>query len=167
MNRKTNIHFRAFTMIELLIVVAILGITASVVFTNSSGSRTTQYLDNAGREVEAVIHQAQNAALTGVQLTSGDRPCGYRVTWAAGSAYSVMYRYKNGSGVCNQSSTLSTHTLQNGVVFDNDGTVEFTLPHGTVAAPATIRLARQGVFQMVCVSAAGRIVTVSGSVCPP
>ncbi len=166
MYHKTKTQYRAFTLIEVLIVVAILGITASVVFTNSSGSRTTQYLDNAGREVEAVVRRAQNAALTGVQVTASDKPCGYRVNWAAGSAYSITYRYKNGSGVCNQSSTLSAHALLNGVVFDNSGTVEFTLPHGTVAAPATIRLARQGVFQMVCVSATGRIVTVSGSVCP-
>lgn len=156
---------RAFTLLELLIVVAILGIISSILLVDSSGYRTTQHLDSAGREVEAVIRGAQNAALAGVQVAAADKPCGFRVTWG-GSAYSVTYRYKDGAGACNQSSVFSTHALANGVSFSNAGNFEFVLPYGAVTANQTILLSKLAVFQAVCTYMDGRIITRSGNTCP-
>lgn len=162
---KKNKVVRAFTLAELLIVLAIIGITTTVLLTDWSGNRTIQYLDNGAREVEAVIRGAQNAALSGVQVSATDRPCGYQITWA-GSSYTVTYRYKDGAGVCNQSSQLSSHGLTNGVAFDSGSNFEFTLPYGTVAADQTILLIKQGVYHAVCVYTSGRIITTPGSTCP-
>jgi prepilin-type N-terminal cleavage/methylation domain-containing protein len=165
MQTQTNNQYRAFTMIELLVVVAIFGITASVLLVDASGSRNRQYLDAAGREVEAVIRGAQNAALAGVQVASADRPCGFRVDWG-GSDYTVTYRYKDGSGSCTQSSLFSSHALSNGVVFNNAGTFVYTLPYAAIAAAQSIYLSRQSSFQAVCVYRDGRITTLAGNACP-
>ncbi len=156
---------RAFTLIEILIVTAIIGITASVFLFDWSGNRTMQYLDNGAQGVEAVVREAQNAALSGVQVSATDRPCGYRVAWA-GSNYTVTYRYKDAGGGCNQSSQLSTHSLSNGVVFSGSGNFDFSLPYGTVSANQTIVLTKQSVSHVVCVYTSGKVATVSGSTCP-
>lgn len=163
---KIHYQSRAFTVIELLITVAVIGIIVSVLLSDSSNARTRRFLDSSAREVATVVQGAQNFSLTGVQVATTDRPCGYRVDWVAGSDYSVTYRYKDASDACNQSLTLSSHSLKNGVVFDGAGTVEFAPPHGAVSAVATIPLSKQGQSYRVCVSAVGRIVTVAGTACP-
>lgn len=154
-----------FTLTELLVVIAIIGITTTVVLSDWSGVRMSQSLDNSAREVEAVVREAQNAALTGVQVSATDRPCGFRVTWG-GSDYSITYRYKDAGGTCNQSSLIATHALANGVVFENANNFEFTLPYGTVSANQTIVVTKLGNSRAVCVYTSGRILNVTGSVCP-
>jgi prepilin-type N-terminal cleavage/methylation domain-containing protein len=162
---KKNKSRSAFTLIELLVVVSVIGITTTIVLSNWSGNRVAQNLDNSAREVEAVIRETQNAALTGVQVSVGDRPCGFRVAWT-GSTYTVTYRYKDAGGTCNQSSQLNSRTLANGVVFNNVSNFEFTLPYGMVSANQTIVLTRQSSYRAICVYTSGRILNVSGSVCP-
>lgn len=162
---KQNKIVAGFTLTELLIVIAIIGITTTVILSDWSGNRTAQFLDNSAREVEAVVREAQNAALTGVQMSATDRPCGFRVTWG-GSDYDITYRYKDAGGTCNQSSVLATHTLANGVVFDSASNFEFTLPYGMASANQSIVLTKLASFRSICVYTSGRILNVTGSTCP-
>lgn len=162
---QKNKMVAGFTLAELLIVIAIIGITTTVVLSDWSSTRTVQFLDNSAREVEAVVREAQNAALTGMQMSATDRPCGFRVTWG-GSDYTITYRYKDAGGTCNQSSILTTHTLTNGVVFNSGSNFEFTLPYGMVSANQTIVLTKLNSYRAVCVYTSGRILNVVGSTCP-
>lgn len=165
MKRTMKKNLVALTLIEMLVVVAIIGITSSIVLVDWSGNRTVRYLDNAAQEVEGVVRSAQNSALTGAQGVVGTQPCRFRVSWG-GSTYSILYYYKDGSGMCNQTSPLGSYTLTSGVTFSSVGNFEFTVPHATVSANQTILLTKLGVRHVVCVYTSGRVDHVAGATCP-
>jgi len=154
----------AYTLIEMLVVLAIIGITSTILLVDWSGNRTIQYLDSSGGEVQAIVRSAQNYALTGVQGVAATQPCSFRIQWS-GSSYQIMYYYKNG-GACGQLSTLSSYTLANGVTFDSAGSFDFTVPYATVSGSQTIPLVKLGVNHVVCVYTSGRINHVTGPTCP-
>lgn len=164
MNLFFRSHLRAYSLIELLVVVAIIGIATTIMMVDWSGSRTTRSLENAGKEVEAVVRGAQNFALTGVQSLPNTRPCGFRVEWGA-STYDVLYRYRNGDD-CTESSPVGSYTLSGGVVFSGSGSFDFGLPHATLGADQHMILVKNGQSQSVCVYTNGRILSVAGSTCP-
>lgn len=158
-------HLRAYSLIELLVVVAIIGSASTIMLVDWSGSRTTRSLENAGKEVEAVVRGAQNFALTGVQSLPNTRPCGFRVDWG-GSAYSVTYLASAGGRCDPQSPTVGSYTLSSGVVFSGSGSFDFGLPHATLGADQHMIFVKNGQSQSVCVYTNGRILSVAGSTCP-
>ncbi len=162
---KTKTNLFAFTLIELLVVVAIMGIAATIILVDWSGARTKQQLDTSAREVEALIREGQNYALTGFQRVAGSEPCAFRVTWG-GSDYSLTYRYKS-AGACTQSLVLQSYTLANGITFSAASSVDFTLPHGDFSgATRTIVLSKLSTFHTVCVYTNGLINNIPGAACP-
>ncbi len=160
----------AYTLIEVMIVLTLIGISSAIVFTGWSNGRVEQQLDSAGREVEAAIREAQNYALTGLQGVAGTEPCQFLVDWTgAASTYRITYRSKNAGGVCDAATdtVIRPYVLKNGVTFSAGGNFSFSLPHAIVGGgPQSIVLTKAGSNQVVCVKVNGLIQTNAGAMCP-
>ncbi len=171
--QKTFVQ-KAFTLVEVLVAIAILGILSTIILVNASGSRVTQDLEAGTRETVSFFRGVQNRALTGEQVGVGTIPCRFGVAWS-GSAYSVVYYSKNGAGVCGSPVTIQSYTLRNGVVFASPGDIYFTLPHAEVfetasgspiGASKTVTLSKGGASYSICIYKEGLINQVVGSTCP-
>lgn len=174
---------KAFTLIEILIVIAIVTLFATVILIDSNQGRVRRETENAGREMEGAMRVAQNYALTGRKVIDATipttaLPCYFMVRWDGGlSSYGITYIYKNtSSDVCSPSGpsfVLATYALKNGVVFNATGSFYFSLPHanifdgsGPIATSKGVVMEKVGVRQIACIYAGGRIERVSGSTCP-
>lgn len=165
---KNTTAVPAFTLIEVLITVTLLGILSTVMLVSFGSGRINQELEGAAREVAGAFREAQNYALTGHQGVSGTDPCRFTVSWG-GTSYSTTYFYKDGSGNCTQFSVIRSYVLRNGVVFGSSGSYYFTLPHATVSfvgANLPVSVTKAGVSYVVCSYASGLINHYTGSSCP-
>ncbi len=163
-----NTTKKAFTLIELLIVIAILSTLSTIMLVDFGGSRTNQELDEAAREVASAFREAQNYALTGYQGVSNTIPCRYDVSWA-NTAYLLTYFYKNGAGVCNQSAVVRTYTLRKGIAFTGAGNFSFSPPHAVVSFAAVsvpVTVSKAGISYTVCTYNSGLINHTAGNACP-
>jgi len=171
MKQKYHLSFnspKGFTLIELLLVITIIGIMASFFLVDWTSGRVLEQLSAEAREIEAVLRQGQNYALTGSQGVSGTDPCRYQFSWS-GTTYTLTYWYKNAMGNCAQSTVLSSYTLSDGVAFANSNNFYFTLPHGALSfggASQAIVLSKISSTHTACVYASGLIATYPGSTCP-
>ena len=161
---------RAFTLIEVMVVLAIIGIMTVLVVTSLGNGRVQRELETNAREFAAVVREAQNYALTGKQFVAGTTPCFFSVS-GGGAGYTLTYGYKNvGTGACSETSPVN-YALKNGVTFSGAvDTVPFTLPHATldiVAGSKSATFIKSSTYHKVCVYADGRITDYAGNaVCP-
>lgn len=162
-----NKHFLGgYTLIEMMVVIALISIFSAIVLVNSGNARVTQDLSNTGYELVSVLREAQNNALTGLQGVAGTKPCGFKFWWDNSRSYKVIYQYKNGEN-CTGTFDLRSYTLSNGVGFSGTaGEFTFTLPHGIIASNQAVVLSKADVNQVVCVYTGGHIITYAGSSCP-
>lgn len=163
---------RAFTLIEVLVAISILGILSTIILVNASGTRVTQDLEAGTREMVSFFRGVQNRALTGEQVGANTIPCRFEVTWD-GASYSVIYHSKDNNGACVNTATIQSYTLRNGVVFSSPGNVRFTLPHadvfdtaGPVAVSKAVTLSKAGATYSVCIYKEGLINQIIGNTCP-
>jgi prepilin-type N-terminal cleavage/methylation domain-containing protein len=167
---KTKITFKGFTLIEALIVVAIIGILSALTIVNIANSQITQKLESAAREVEAAVREAQGYALTGYQDVSNTDPCGFEISWTASSpTYNLKYYYKDSSDRCNQNSPIATYSLRNGITFSTTGSFSFAPPWAAPSFSQTsqvIPLTLSGASHSVCVYQSGLINNRIGTSCP-
>lgn len=154
-----------FTLIEVVIVVAIIGITSTVVFVSISASRATRGLDRGSREVMAALREAQNYALSGRSATISENNTFFGLQISSATDYNVV----------SSSGTISTYTLKDGVTFTSGNTtIEFALPRGDVRQGGTplvgsyrISVTKGGSSRYACVYSTGRIVDNGlNSTCP-
>jgi len=151
----STVNRKGFSLMELLIVIAIIGIMTAVLLVNLSGSRSQKQVEAAAREVAAAIREAQNNALTGKNVTTG---CSYIFTYNSGSS---SYGISSCSNI--------NYTLSNGVIFNNGNNFTFSVPFGTVSGGyATPIVIRKGTSQYtICVNSAGNVTEKSGNtLCP-
>jgi len=139
---------KAFTLIELMIVVAIIGIMSSVVIISMQNGKIEKELETAAREVAATIREAQNNALTGKNASSTNPICSqYNFAYTNGSSnYSV-----NCSG-----NYSNNYTLKNGVTFASGGNFNFSIPFGGVAANG-IKITKNSICYCVAVNSSGSV----------
>lgn len=172
---------RAFSLVEVVIVMAFVGIMAAVTFVSFSGKRDEEALQVSAREVAATVRMAQSNALSGVRQNGNDNElCSNRVEGKSDTTYDLSaVHLKNGNGhVCGNSSgenvfSLGTYTLSSGVTFGSPNwKVSFSVPQGGLieTADQKIVLQKNGKYSAVCVRTSGSITEkdVSSSVpsCP-
>lgn len=163
---------RGFSLVEVLLVIAFIGIMTAVTFVSLSGKRTDEALKGAAREVAAAVRVAQNNALSGVKESGNDNGlCRHLLKWTNGNAtstLSVIHLKNNGTNCSSSSDTqefsLGDRALENGVVFVGTGAVGFSVPQGNLYSesgpPATqsIVFTKAGRFAAVCVLPSGIVV---------
>lgn len=152
-----------FTLIEVMIVVAIIGILSALTLGSLAAGRTARDLSRSSREVAAALREAQNYALSGRTANIGENNCAYSVQ-GSGSTFTLSHTY----GSSCTSGVLATYSLSRGVVFGSNLTASFSVPRGELmpGASANIALTKGGSTVYVCLSAAGRVLENGSSICP-
>lgn len=163
--RKNN--FRAFTLIEMLVVMAIVGIMTAVVVVSFGSGRTEKELETNAREFASAVREAQNYALTGKQAVEGGSACAFSVTWTDSSTYKLG---STPSGSCEATPTsLVNYSLKNGVTMNNFGTISFKLPWAAVVSGggSQVIFSKSSGTYSVCINTEGKITDqVGSSSCP-
>jgi prepilin-type N-terminal cleavage/methylation domain-containing protein len=128
--RKQSIHRRrssGFTLVEVIITTAIIGILSSVTIGSMSEVRVRRDLEGNARVIAAALREAQNDAITGKNIRgntcSGSAcvPCGFRFS-ASGNSFTLSQ--SNASmdgtgGACSSFAGGISVPLSNGVTVSN------------------------------------------------
>lgn len=167
---KINRHYttgRGYTLIEIMIVIAIIGIVSGILFFSLSTEKPTREVEASTREFIGIVREAQNNALSGKQLIAGTDPCYYEVNWS-GSSYTLRYQYKDAAGNCTQHSDAA-YTLKGGVAFSSAASLQFKVPHAQLdfaSGSRAVVLTKSSATRVACVYFNGRIIDEAGSTCP-
>lgn len=154
---------QGFTLIEVVIVIAIIGIMTAFMVVSLSNQRRIRNLDLASQEIAAALRTAQNYALTGRSINAAENNCSFGVQMVAGATYTLVHSV--GAG-CATSAIGGDYSLRGGVSFAAAQTVNFLLPRGEVGAKSTIRLTNGALSRYVCVNTNGRIFENGTNTCP-
>lgn len=160
-------NLRGFTLIEVMIVIAIIGITSALVFVSLSTGKTGRLLERSSREVMAALREAQNYAVSGRSTAINENNTSFGMQIVSATAYNVI----------SSSGTVSSYSLKEGVTFTSGATtLGFLVPRGEVtvagvalAAGASYRisLSKSGSMMYICLYQSGRIVENGGNAtCP-
>lgn len=152
-------RYSGFSLGELMIAVAIIGIMSVVSFSALMSNKTGSRLGAAQREVAATIKQAQSYALQGKTLPDGTAtPVIYGVHFIDDRTYEIYYCKESD---CSDSTRLQSYSLKEGVTATPvSADARFTLPFGTVTlseTPLTITLSFFGDAKTVIVTSGGAI----------
>ena len=163
---------RGFTLVELMVVMAMTAIMISVTLVSLGDARDQKVVEGEARKFAATIREAQNYALTGKQFVSG------RVTCSVGidsidegdEDYRVRYSYRNGidcsSGALGDQ--FIANTLANSVTFSSTtNAFSFSVPRGETGLASTlqVQLNKGSATYSVCVYPTGRVEDKSGTSC--
>lgn len=166
MNEIAKKNRKAFTLIELVIVMAIISILAAVVTVSLGTQNTKKELETNAREFASVLREAQNYALTGKQPDPPHITCQFSVSWdnTPTSTYRLWSMSRN-NGACNIPVDFATYSLKRGVQFSSPttGTVSFSLPWATTGS-SKIVFAKGGFSHTVCLSTSGKITDQAGNI---
>jgi prepilin-type N-terminal cleavage/methylation domain-containing protein len=178
--KKKNIFCarRGMTLIEMIVVVALVGIMSSVTVVLMAGSRTDRALDAAAREVAALVREVQNYALTGRQVSDVNVACLYGMKAVNATQYQVFYQYREADKTCTDALSDDTEyfsrVLPHGVEFSDPAfSVQYALPHAALGGTPKITLSKAGSSgdrrAAVCLYGNGDVIVVPPSdnpVCP-
>ena len=112
----------AFSFIEVILVVAIIGIMTSIVFTSINQSKHRTELETAANEVVASIRKIQNYSLSGKDISSTCSEYRFIAT-----INSNTFTIDNGGSTCPFS---ENYQLKSGVVFGSNIALGFNAPFG-------------------------------------
>lgn len=162
---KSRKDLSGYTLIEIMVVIAIIGFVSSLVLTGLNNQRAQKQTESSAREVEGLIREVQGYALTGKQIVPNSEPCSYQVSWS-GVTYNFTYNYKSGGSCASPSTQAASYTLKDGVTFTGSGSFYFTPPHATPSFTGTrgITLGKAGVTKIVCTFSDGLVK--EGATCP-
>lgn len=110
------------TLVELIMVIAIIGILAAVSWESLGGAKQTSHYDNACQITAAMINKTRNYALTG-KMVGSNVPGQFRIN-LSGTNINI---YGDGS-------LIETVALSNGASFSGSYSVIFNVPNGDLAS---------------------------------
>ena len=148
---------KGVTLIEIMMVVAIIGIMSSLVFVNIK--RDGSIVQSAGRELATDLRALKRTALNG-KLPAGvtGYACSFRFNPSENS-YSFSGTSKaSPTGGCALFSSYFTKSFSNGVTLSPVTIVDFSVPHGKPNTGVTYTLRKGSCSMTVIVSADGDIV---------
>ncbi|MFA6383111.1 MAG: type II secretion system protein [Parcubacteria group bacterium] len=138
---------KAFTFIELLIVVALIGIVSAMVLSSYRISRAQKEVEVAARGLAAVIREAQNSSLTGKRLTcagSSVMPNSYKIRIYNETPMKISSFFASSDSACtNHDDNEYSVTKFKNVINNKDGlgcdvttdcVVTFSVPFGNRGA---------------------------------
>ena len=159
----------AFTLIELLIVIAIVGILAAASIPVFSSFTNSQRLSQAAKQVKQDLRSVQNRAINGVEgkawgieFVVGGSPASY-------TPFKCALNIDSGTGTCSCATgtrvNLPSKSLTSGTTFTAAETTVFDEVNGDVCASwsllssgsSTITLTLDGTPRAITVSAGGQI----------
>ncbi|HBO17220.1 MAG: hypothetical protein UR69_C0002G0124 [Candidatus Moranbacteria bacterium GW2011_GWE2_35_2-] len=82
-----------FTLLEVLVTVAIIGIMATVALVSTQRGKIDKEVSVAAEQVASSIREAQNYALSGKQPDATNTACGFGFRRSSANAYSVFYNH--------------------------------------------------------------------------
>jgi prepilin-type N-terminal cleavage/methylation domain-containing protein len=141
------------TLIELVMVIAIIGILSAASIVSFVNYRRQSALESASLEMVAVLREAQNYALSGKDINATN--CvSYTVT-AFNALPSTDYILRNPAGC----GLLYSYSLKNGTTFSVGGSIVFNIPHGRLnTATNSFRITNGTTnYYNICVNGAGLI----------
>ncbi|MFA6974148.1 MAG: type II secretion system protein [Parcubacteria group bacterium] len=139
----------AFTLVELLVVIAFIGIMTSVALVSFQSSKDKKIVETEARKVAATIREAQNYALTGKGISVS---CG-----TINFCYNNSAQYSINGGREAASCTVEYYKLGNGANFTNTACFTFSAPWGNVSASANIGVKRGSYCSTITVTSSGNV----------
>lgn len=93
---------KGMSILELMIVIAIMGIMTAAAMVSFSGNRPKKEVEVEARKFAAAIREAQNYALTGKKGSGSDKACGWGVILGASpsSDYKIFYNRLSSAPDC-------------------------------------------------------------------
>jgi prepilin-type N-terminal cleavage/methylation domain-containing protein len=133
-------HYKAVSLMEVLVVIAIIGIMTTVGFVSLDSGKSQAKLQAAQREIASVIKLTQSYALQGKVAPDGATPCGYGIRFdpadSSKMSYEIFYNTWTTGGwgytdCTNMNADLNTRHWRNGTphsqIFQS-----FTLKDGVI-----------------------------------
>lgn len=141
----------AFTLIEMMVVIAIIGIVSALVTTSLSSYRSLRETDRASHIFGSTLREAQNYALAGRADTITQENCFFGIRITSVTDYSLVNYYRS-SGSCSNFNTVSNYTLPAGVQFSGIASYPtvfaFSLPRAEAYTGTSGALASLGASQL-------------------
>jgi len=155
------------TLIELIVVMAILGIMASITTISFGSSRDKRAVETNARQFAAVVRLAQNYALSGKQAPGVIITCGYQVS-NNGSAYFIKALKIGASGACDEDLVISElYTLNQGVAMTiATDVVSFEIPYGKKSGASSFTFSKGASSHYVCINTKGEVKDSPTAGCP-
>ncbi len=139
MKKQNKIISQGFTLVELMVVIAMVGIMSAVTIASLHNLKTKARLKSAQSEIAIAIKTAQSYALQGKKQQGGNTVCGYGFRFKNSNNYEIFYNEKSVSGGCvglhygSYSKVILDRKLVTGVKLEapsfNQTQIFFTLPH--------------------------------------
>ena len=143
--KKNSVMFRkGLTFIELIIVIAIIGIMTAVTYFSLRDVKPAKEVEVGSRKIAALLRQTQNDAVAGKMMDNGvgakKTPCAFvmRLSNVAGGVrYEKAYRQDNTGGAANgcatstDSAPYETGTIPR-ITVDSNKDIRFFVPHGGI-----------------------------------
>jgi len=172
MANPARISSPAFTLIELLIVIAIIGILTAITIPSFSNFNNKQRLSQAAKQIKNDLRSAQNRAINGIKDSDDNKVWG--IQFASPNVYSyTLYTCSEldtaqSPCLCSDQVFTTTKSLANTFVIDVSATSIFVFDEISgavcdsssllgVGASSSVDLSLSGSTRTVTVSAGGKI----------
>jgi prepilin-type N-terminal cleavage/methylation domain-containing protein len=136
---KISVNDKGFSMIELVVVLAVMGIVAAIAAPNWNSLLPNYALNNSTRQVQSELHN--------IKMRAAAENIGFQFAYTQGAnAYTIQ----------RDSKTLVTKPLAEGTTITKEGTISFS-PRGTASGNRVRLRNANGTCSQVVVSQTGRV----------